>query len=244
MITASSFEPQALQLSAFSSGPHLRPVRVLGGALSRWAAIYDATPISLPLPEGVPPEIPAIVLQNEVQSLRIEIARSRVNLIWQRQSQDGVDVQETLTSFAARALEIFSMDENRVPIGRLGAVFTRTAAIASPGRELARHFCRRELLEGSDAPLNRPEGFDLSAHKTFQLNGRRVNSWIRISAAKSDETKYDRVHVVQDINTLEEERENGDLREADVDTFVRAVAVELDIILRRYFPDAGEQERV
>jgi hypothetical protein len=105
-----------------------------------------------------------------------------------------------------------------------------------PGLFLARHFCKDRW---DKAPLNRPENFELHAHKKFTLaSGFEVNSWARSKTGKLSGDGDEKLIVLfeQDLNTLAEEASTRNFCEAEIKKFFGAVATELDSILGLYYP--------
>ena len=144
----------------FAPGDEIRPASVLRQVLRDWADTYDAEPYSLPFGPDAPGDVPVVMLASADQTQRINVARTRVDIVWSR-GEGGAEpeLQSILSDFAGRLGAISA--ENTVPVGRLGAVVTRVAEVLEPGLALARQFCRDRWLSG---PLNRPEGFELHAH--------------------------------------------------------------------------------
>ena len=98
---------------------------------------------------------------------------------------------------------------------------------------LAKHFCRDEWLK---SPLNRPETFELHAHKQFALFDKvMVNSWVRNKTGTLVGTDEAVVLVEQDLNTREEDNER-DYSASDLDHFFEAAVRELDVMLGLYYP--------
>ncbi len=118
------------------------------------------------------------------------------------------------------------------------ALATRFSPHETPGLFLARHFCQNRW---DKAPLNRPENFELHAHKRFTLaNGFTVNSWARSKTGRVSGDGDEKLVVLfeQDLNTIGEEAPERDFSEAEVKKFFGASATELDSILRLYYPSA------
>ncbi len=228
-LSSTDFSLQSIQASAFVSGGDLSPSSILRQVLQEWGDVYDGEPLSLPLPPDVPGEIPAVVLSSKDKTLSLQVARERLNLFWHQQAGAQADLAEIYAGFAERMAWIFK--KNGASPGRLAALVTRLAAIPQPGRLLAEKFCRDEWLRG---PLNRPEGFELHAHKVFSLlPNLRVNSWIRIKTAGQP---YQNVLVEQDMNTLAEEREQRRFDKSEMASMFERAADELNKIVDLYFP--------
>jgi hypothetical protein len=118
----------------------------------------------------------------------------------------------------------------------MAAVVTRYMPHSKPGLFLARHFCQERW---ADAPLNRPENFELHAHKTFVLGNRfRVNSWVRnkTGVAGSPGGQNPVIVVEQDLNTLLDEVGTNSFSAGDVARFFAAAQSEFELILSLYYP--------
>ena len=101
---------------------------------------------------------------------------------------------------------------------------------------LAKHFCKDRWYK---APLNRPENFELHAHKRFTLaSDFAVNSWARSKTGKLSGDGEEKTVVLfeQDLNTLAEEAPKRDFGEVEIKKFFGAAATELDSILDLYYP--------
>jgi hypothetical protein len=239
MVSAADFAIQTIQVVAFASGEMLRPSLVLLQGLQHYSAIYDAEPVSLPLPEVAPEEIPSVILFSRDGSLRMDVARRVVRLSWNRVNVATQPVLEQVCSeFADRAATLFETTERTV--GRLGVVVTRRALLDNPGQALAQRFCRDRWLQG---PLNRPEGFELHAHKVFELSqGLPVNSWVRIKAHREADQVYRYVIVEQDINTLDEDMDHRRFDSSQLRAIATNAAREQDVVLDLYFPPEDPAE--
>lgn len=232
MVTAADFELQRLMASGFAVGDGLDPSTALRQILQEWGHTYDGEATALQLPPEVPPDVPSVILTSRNGASRIEVSRTRVNLTWLRTDAGRRSLRAAFSDFGGKLVRIF--EEQEAGLGRLAAVAARRTTAEEPGRVLSRQFCRERWLRG---PLNRPEGFELHAHKTFQLlPDLTVNSWFRIKTAKGESGEYRHIAVEQDINTLAEEMESRRFSRKDTRRMLRAAASELDAILDMYFP--------
>ncbi len=228
MVTPADFSVTSCWLSAFVRVP-LEPNRL---PLSNLQTFYDGELFVFPLPPEVPSEIPSVILKTADGRQRIEISRSTVTCRWDASDPSEnvkTRVIEEVAEHLAQVVELTNAD-----VGRIGGVMERVSASSDPGPALAKQFCRPELLSG---PLNRPEGFELHAHKAFSMASVwEVNSWIRIRAGKSAaHGSYDRVLVQQDINTLAEHFSTRAFSGSDVRGFAAACAGEFETVLYLYF---------
>ncbi|MCI0342462.1 MAG: hypothetical protein L0216_15200 [Planctomycetales bacterium] len=125
-------------------------------------------------------------------------------------------------------------------VGRLATVVTRIAEHETPGLFLARHFCKSRW---DAAPLNRPEGFELHAHKSYKLpSGLKINSWVRnrtVQIVAPDQSERAAVSVEQDLNTLAEEANSSAFDERGIRSFFELAIPEFDAILKLYYPPNG-----
>lgn len=237
MVQWTDFTIQQIQLSAWTGVEEIRPASVLRFALREWGEVYDAEPISVPLPGQAPGELPGIVLLDRDRSRSMEIARERVNLVVARfEGRAALSLAALLPVMSDRLIQIFEYAD--VPIARLAAVLTRHARVDEPGQVLARHFCRDRWLRG---PLHRPEGFEIHAHKVYSpFNDIPMNSWIRARSAPIGAPVHQFILVEQDLNSLSEERSSRRFASDEVRGMFDTIAGESDSILRSYFPEELE----
>jgi len=237
-VLARDFTVTRVQASAFFASDDFRPGAILGDLLREWGSVYDAEPVSIPLPPGVPGDVPSVILSSKDASLHAELARERVNLSWQKQGDAVVDMKDIYPVFADRI--DFIASRGNAPIGRLAAFIIRRAAHPQPGMSLAQQFCREEYLNGS---LTRPEGFELHAHKVFKLyDDLQVNSWVRVKTAQGIDQRYSHIVVEQDINSLAEELSSRRFPKQGIAEFFDQVSAESETIFRLYFPDLVKKE--
>lgn len=201
------------------------------------AARFDASPTVLPIPEDAPPEIPRITLQSANHEWECQVSPARADIIWRRLRDDAAP--HSLRDLFALAGDVLLsyMSSQGARVGRAAGIVTRLAEHETPGLFLARHFCKERW---DKAPLNRPENFELHAHKTFELAREfRVNSWARSKTAMMATGSVHKPVVLfeQDLNTLAAESPGEPMLQAEAITrFFQAVATEVDVILKLYFP--------
>ena len=230
---ALDFVVASCQATLFTPEAEFPSAHVVGRLLPKWIERFDGDPIVLPIPEMAPRDLPKVILQSVSGAWACEVAAGRINIRWRRQTNGAAELD--LPKFVEVVLPLLlnyrEFVESR--IGRLAVVMTRYALQDFPGRFLASHFCQDRWLK---APFDRPESFEINAHKRFILGGQMVNSWARNKAGKLTEPEGQRSIVVveQDINTPgEEDNEFGD---ADIKHFFTVVSEELDGILQLYYP--------
>ncbi len=226
------------QASVFTpSMPALRPRDRLE-LLTAWSDRFDGEPSEMPPLQGLPPEIPLTLLQSRDGQYRCEFAPARVNLFW-RHVDDDHPVLE-LAEFLEFAANLFGRYVQVVPapIARMAAVSLRTVEDEAPGRSLASHFCKEQWLQ---APFDRPEGFELHAHKVYSLDGRwTVNSWVknRTGTITVGERRRNVLIVEQDINTTAPDagETSRDLT-TSLGDFFRIAPREMADVLGLYYPE-------
>ena len=233
MIQASDSQLERVQASAFTGRTELRPQSVLREALTGLSHVYDGETMSIPLPEDVPPGVVSVTLTSRDRAQQIEVSRNRVNVIWLPRLSPSPPLTDMLTTMASRLAMVIKEEK----IGRVGMIVARAKRVEDPGIELSRQFAQDRWLE---RPLNRPEGFELHAHKKFLLlPNLTVNSWMRVRTAKSGPAEYDHVLVEQDINTLTEEQDERQFEATDLQEIATRTAEEFDSILGVYFPSSA-----
>lgn len=239
-LTAASFQHGSCQATVFTPDGDLSVSKVMKDLYPSLASRFDGEPTVLPpIPEGAPPEIPRIILESSSHEWRCEFSPARVNLFWRRAKSTTTGV--CISDFFQQASDLLVQYSREVNarVGRLAGLVTRFAEHQTPGLFLARHFCKERW---DRAPLNRPENFELHAHKRFALaDGFQVNSWARSKTGllKAEDAQKPIVLFEQDLNTLAEEAPSTAFGEAEVNRFFVAVAAEFDIILRLYYPKAN-----
>ena len=231
MLKTKQFKIGSIQCSIFSGALGTRPSIFLAFLLDRWGSKFDGQPLSVPLPNDAPPEIPRIVLTSADASLKMNVSASRIDIFWNRKSsKDDPDVDFILADFREILQEIVKF--TKTSPGRLAAVISRFAPIENPGKVIAEHFCKDAWLEG---PLNRPESFELHSHKKYTFAKTfKVNSWFRIKTGRILYNNSPAVIIEQDINTLVEEMEKRQFKSQEILKFFNAAATEFDQILKLY----------
>lgn len=242
MIQASAFRFSGYQAAAFYAELQLTARKALPSLLSQLADILDGDPIVLPVPREGPPEIPRLFLTNKDQSLRFEISLVRADVRWQLK-EPGVQLDlQQFCEFARHAFAVFHEVTPAATPGRIALVVHRFQLHENPGKAIAAHFCRPALLSNDPnrkGPLNRPQHFELHAHKRFSLGRFQVNSWVRVKTGTFTEGGKEQpiIFVEQDLNTLAERLADTEFSEDDILEFHHLCINELDFIMRLYFPD-------
>lgn len=227
------------QAVVFTPGGQVAMPRILIGLLERWADLFDGEPVSLP--NNTPLEFPRIVLSSLDEQVSLEISGIRAAFTWRKKDgQQALDVEK----FVRQSREVLDFYLEMAPAmaGRLALILHRVALNEEPAKTLAKHFCRERWLI---APLNRPETFELHAHKSFQLSDEfKVNSWIRCKSGDISTQPTDPsaslvqpvVFVEQDINTLSEIAGDIVFNSQQIQSFLTSVFQEADHVLSIYFP--------
>jgi hypothetical protein len=233
-VTANDFAIAQMQASLFTPDEEVSSAKLLKELTPRWQSRFDGDPFVLPVSTGVPREVPRLVLHQKNGEWRCEISSERINVFWLKARADLTFPE----SFAREAVPLLTeyVEFQRARVGRMAAVVTRYTPYPQPGLFLARHFCQERW---ADAPLNRPENFELHAHKTFVLGNKfRVNSWVRnktgMSGSPSGQSPV--IVVEQDLNTLLEELATNSFSATDVARFFAAAQSEFEVILNLYYP--------
>ena len=204
------------------------------------SADFDGDPIIPDFPDGfpIPQEIPRITLVNKNKNLRLEISPNRSSIIYT--PLDIFEQNMKSSDFYNFSIDTFLklLDFLRTKVYRIGTVVHRISIMDDPGIFLSRHFCQNKWLT---QPLNRPESFELSAHKVFLLGEKfTVNSWVRNKTGNlTTENDHKRVIVVeQDLNTVLNQNENKEFTNEEIDTFFNLSCSEFNYILNLNYPNA------
>lgn len=237
MVKSSDFQIASIQATLFTPGLRFVPSKFLGTVLEKWGTHFDDTPVSLPAPPDLPPEIPRVTLQSANKQQKLELAPARANLFWLRRSdEDRIDLKDFLDFSADILCDYVDIVGGRV--GRIAAVLNRFLGVENPGLLLGQHFCKEKWQTG---PFNRPESFEIHAHKRYGFDRYTINSWVRCktgTAGKGPDQKSI-ILVEQDINTIAEEAETKEFSEEEIKDFFRLVPAEFDAVLSLYFPSEG-----
>lgn len=238
VISARAFRLAACQASIFTPDEEISAAKLLGNLVPRWLSRFDADPVVIPATEGIPREVPRMILSSTSGNWRCEIASMRINLFWRR--TNTTTTEPTLAEFYAEVTRMLNeyTEYLQARVGRLAAVLNRFAPHSTPGLFLAQHFCKDRW---SAAPLNRPENFELHAHKHFRLDNEfEVNSWVRNKTGiLSGEHPQPIVLVEQDLNTLADDAKERRFTSEEIARFFVASSNEFDSILRLYYPEEG-----
>lgn len=180
---------------------------------------------------GFPPDVPRVMLTSRSGQWRCQVAPARVDVFWNRTNTGDVESLSSVLARAAAIIKTFQSRTQRAAL-RLATVVTRYAPNDSPGTTLAQHFCQERWQA---QPLNRPESFELHAHKLYELKGFSVNSWVRAKSGhkRAGDTSSKIVLVEQDLNTPPRAVA---LSDDEVSAFFAVCPPELDHILGLYFP--------
>lgn len=234
-ISAKDFRLARCQATLFTFDEEISSARLIR-ELPEFMSFFDGEPTIIPSVEEFPKERPRIILRNNSDQWRCEISSARINLF--RQIAINEEIIPPLEDIYTKAVELFSLYLRvmKVRIGRIAAVINRFLQHDSPGIYLARHFCKEKWNE---APLSRPEHFELHSHKKFDLNNKfLINSWVRNktgSIAINNEIKPI-ILVIQDLNTLFENTGKYSYTVEDIRFFFELATKEAIKILQLYYP--------
>lgn len=228
--------PVTVQVSVFtpdfSVSTRQVTVELLGGA---WAEI-EGEPMMFPAAQGIPPDIPKLILRDENKGWQFEVADARLNIKWRATTIGPSGDTGAIIASATEYAKAYTA-ELKPRVGRLAAVVQSFAKHSSPGLYLAHHFCKERW---HSAPLNRPEAFEIHAHKKYSFGEFTVNSWVRCKTATMalGPVQDDGVLVEQDLNTLPEQAPSKAFTEEEISDFFASAPGEFAEILKLYFPES------
>lgn len=234
MINATHFNVASIQCSIFTPGFSFSPAAFLTYLLEHWGDKFDGQPLSIPLPDNAPPEIPSIVLTNKDSSLKMDVSRYRTNVSWNRTSSEvNPDVLSVIDEMNDILRDIIK--DQGVSVGRLAFILNRFAPVEDVAKMLAAHFCKEEWLTTA---LKQPENFELHVHERHTLGTEQfnVNSWFRVRTGRLVVDNKSAVLVQQDINTMAEELESQHFVPEQIQTFFHEAIKLDDQVLALYFP--------
>lgn len=216
----------SVQITAWTSGAQIDTRAALLQTLVEMGNVYNGSPLSLPLGDDVPPEIPQMILISSDQRLRIEVALTRVNLVWQRQSDQTIDLEQTVGSFRERLYAL--AERQHLRLGRLAIVLTwdTSEREQNPASTVADWFCRDEWANG---PFADPANFELHVRNVVDvLPTVRANLWHRVLGQRAESGVPGKVTLTQDINTLAEDVTGRNFEAAEATTFFTAALTRLE----------------
>ncbi|MCX5781462.1 MAG: hypothetical protein NT145_01980 [Elusimicrobia bacterium] len=198
--------------------------------MNSFADIFNGTPTSIPLP-NVPKDFPSIILSDSEEKIKIEVSESRTNIYRFRKENEPDFDEKAFVDLSMSVVEKYITFTN-ASVGRLAVVSNKFVSSDNPGLFLAKHFCKEKWIK---EPFNRPENFELHAHKKYTFDKFKVNSWVRCKTGSLKDGSPI-ILVLQDINTLAEEIESNNFVMDDVKKFVNSAILEQTNILGKYFP--------
>lgn len=238
MPKSSQFKIASINFSLFTPGLTFSPNKILAEMLPEFKKIFDGDIMTLPVPLDAPLDIPRLIMSSQDNKFKLEISPSRINIFrYTRSPEDEVYILG-LVEQAENITKAYLAITN-AKVGRMAVVVVRYFEEARPGIELSSHFCRDKWLDKQ--PLNRPENFEIHAHKRYVLSEHQVNSWVRCKTGKLSMPNQDQKKVIlveQDINTLAEDMDKKEYSMNDIVGFWNTVTKELDFVLNLYFPNA------
>lgn len=234
-LTAPNFSIASCQASLITPDGGFSASKILKEFYAPHADFFDATPMSLPIPDEAPAEIPRVILKTSNQEWKCQFSPARADIVWARPKTAKTEI--TLRQFYRTVEDVLLIYVGiATRIARIGTIATRYSEHPTPSLFLARHFCKERW---DAAPLDRPANFELHAHKCFTLAKEfQVNSWARSKSGFLTEESAPRPIVLfeQDINTVAEGLPDKAYQTDEIKRFFGAVASEAETILNLYYP--------
>lgn len=244
MITHSQFQVVRLRAAIFFSYNFDLPImKILKGFPGRHEEKFDDAPFVLPdadkMPAPLPPEVPRVTFKSKLGKWVFQIARSRADVFLGVASEGDVVSPSMFHQECAPILIDFIKAFN-IEVSRFGAVCERFSVYENPGLTIAKFFCK-DSWTSKDGALNRPESFELHAHKVYDVpQGFSINSWLRCRSGQvAGAVNGPAILVEQDINTFP--KENGTLLIDECSVFFQVVSEEMEQIMELYFPSKEAQ---
>jgi len=233
---ASDFSIVAHQSVAFTPGGFPRLGLLTKSLLEAFGSDFPADPVTLPIPDNAPREIPRLILKNSDGTRILQISPARVDIVLQ--PPVGFTLRD-VDPLAHRILDYLA-SEFRFRYGRISLVVTRLYQIAEPGTALAEHFCKPQWVNSK--ALDRSQAFEIHAYRRYWVSEEfpQINSWIRHKAGEHvlyGVKPVTGVIVEQDLNTPQEEEPSADYPPDRRKRFFEAISTETEKILSLYYPE-------
>lgn len=231
VLTAHEFGLAACQASIYTPDGDSPAVAVLGDLLPQWRDLFDAPPEVVAHPASPHPRI---LLGSATGQWRCEIAADRTDFYWLRRAARAP--VPAIAEFFSTATEVLGhyAEVTGARVGRLAAIVNRVAAHDAPGRFLAGHLFRPELV---GAGIDRTEALEVNLHHLRAMGPFQVNAWIRCRTPDDPRPAgRQMVLVTQDLNTLGEDAPSRRFTFPETDEFFTLAAREHEDTLGRFFP--------
>jgi len=231
VVTFKQFDNVEMQVVLFTPGLQFSAARLLRSDDSRLLK-FDGEPMVFPNADDLPPDVPRMILTSVDGAFRLQASPKRVDVFVNKIQAAGPRTAESVLADVGPILEAYVQATNAV-VNRIAVVRKSLARMDQPAKAMATHFCKDRWISG---PLNRPESFEIHAHKVYTLYGSlEVNSWIRCKTARiNQESNPPGILVEQDCNTLADKVRDFSLPE--ISEFLAAVPGSFDETLSLYFP--------
>jgi hypothetical protein len=227
MPTSKDFSLESLQASVFlPESVKFVSSKVVGVMLKHHARIFDGEMQVLPIPDGMPAQIPRVFLQSADGKRRFSAGPTRADFVF----DDPGDIAEAARWFAElTSLYVRDMEVNAK---RLAFIANRFCQNENPASALISAFCNERSQAG---PFARSATFEIHNHKEYKPQSLDyiINSWVRCKCRKSENSSPE-IIVTQDLNTLSKDELEFD--EAAIHLFFESAYHEANEILARYFP--------
>ena len=213
--------------------------RVVATIMRQFGERFSGDMQVLPLPPGVPPEIPRVVLKSSDGSQEVNAGPARFNYVWNR---IGPDASLTLRQALDQCVEVlgYYVRETGVRVGRLALVLQRACPCPNedPAQTLIQRFCAEESQR---EPFNRSATFEIHNHKDYtpvrEDVDYRINSWVRCQCGLVEPEKDPTIVVIQDLNTMVADLEQRQFDADKIGVFFSMVCDEAEAIIKKYFPE-------
>lgn len=158
-------------------------------------AHFNIDPLLVPMPPGLPPELPQLVFTNEPEGWQLQIGPARFDVVWDTKKLP--DVPPLDVAFADIRTTLLQIYDALVPFGarihRLGVVIAFDSEGTAPHELL-----RKKHLKGTPTPD--PEEVRYMFLQKLEAGTFRLNQWTRLISYSSPP----HLVVEVDINTIQE----------------------------------------
>lgn len=228
MIERNAFSIDFVQLAFFlrADQPFVSST-VVAFILQNFGKQFDGDMQVLPIPQSAPPELPRVLMQSNDGNTRFQAGPARCDLVVRTPSSvsDGAEVCRSVLAVYA--------EKSKIIVNRAAFIVSRYAEFENPAQSLISHFCNDQVKNG---PLSRSATFEIHNHKEYSPGtlDYPVNSWVRCTCGKNEQTGSQVISVLQDINTAEDPQRHFSTDQ--LKEFLSVASEASEEILEKYFP--------
>lgn len=184
----------------------------LSVSLRKACPIFNATPLTIPLPPDVPDNIPGLQLRSEDNTYQLNVAKGRADFFYNAKAEDQEkDFSDHKSNFSDHIQTLFKQLSSLVETKRLGYIITFFETTETASKTLQNAFLKKDL--GKINELN------IRFNNKRELEKFEINDITKIDPGQlvADNTKG--ILISRDINTIPEKE--YDFNESLLQEFIK-----------------------